>query len=36
MQGDNIKIVKYLKKESYTSLENVIRKFIIWYKSFYE
>ena len=29
------KIIKYLKKEYYTSIEKGVREYIAWYKDFY-
>jgi len=33
--ADNNKIVKYVKKEYYTSIEKGVREYIAWYKDFY-
>ena len=33
--ADNQKIIKYLKKEYYTSIEKGVREYIAWYKDFY-
>ena len=33
--ADNQKIIKYLKKEYYTSIEKDVREYIAWYKDFY-
>ena len=33
--ADNQKIIKYLKKEYYTSIEKGVKEYIAWYKDFY-